>query len=103
MSSESDGHWLWYRSPALPSVRFAASSSAIADSLRLTFFWFDYRRTLAYKQPTGLFALRLSLMRGANIIGSRELAGHGIATISGNGVEHFLSGIHLTGGYGRRH
>ena len=67
------------------------------------FFWFDYRRTLAYKQPTGLFALRLSLMRGANIIGSRELAGHGIATISGNGVEHFLSGIHLTGGYGRRH
>ena len=71
--------------------------------LRLTFFWFDYRRTLAYKQPTGLFALRLSLMRGANIIGSRELAGHGIATISGNGVEHFLSGIHLTGGYGRRH
>ena len=60
-------------------------------------------RTLAYKQPTGLFALRLSLMRGANIIGSRELAGHGIATISGNGVEHFLSGIHLTGGYGRRH
>lgn len=92
----SDGHWLWYRSPALPSVRFAASSSAIADSLRLTFFWFDYRRTLAYKQPTGLFALRLSLMRGANIIGSRKLAGHGIATISGNGVEHFLSGIHLT-------
>lgn len=70
----SDGHWLWYRSPALPSVRFAASSSAIADSLRLT-FWFDYRRTFAYKQPTGLFALRLSLMRGANIIGSRELAG----------------------------
>ena len=65
--------------------------------------WFDYRRTLAYKQPTGLFALRLSLMRGANIIGSRELAGHGIATISGNDVEHFLSGIHLTGGYGRRH
>ena len=62
-----------------------------------------YLSHLAYKQPTGLFALRLSLMRGANIIGSRELAGHGIATISGNGVEHFLSGIHLTGGYGRRH
>ncbi len=89
--------------PALPSVRFAASSSAIADSLRLTFFWFDYRRTLAYKHPTGLFALRLSLMRGANIIRSGELAGYGVATVSGDGVEHFLSGVHLTGGYGRRY
>ena len=87
----------------LPSVAYAASSAAITDGLPPAVCLLASRLAFAYKQPTGLFALRLSLMRGANIIGSRELAGHGIATISGNDVEHFLSGIHLTGGYGRRH
>ena len=36
----------------------------VTDKLPLAFFWLDSRLAFAYKQPTGLFALRLSPSEG---------------------------------------